>query len=67
MDLSHFLHKICLQKLEDTTPQVREAGSEALGTMLRVLGDRPMSAFLEGVDKAKMAKVTSAYDTSTIM
>lgn len=45
------------QKLDDTTPLVREAAQEALGTMLRVVGDRPMNQYLEGVDKGKMAKV----------
>ena len=30
---------------------------ECLGTLLRVVGDRPMGAYLENVDKPKMAKV----------
>ena len=53
--MSHFL--FFLQKLDDTNPQVREAAMECLGTLLRVVGDRPMGAYLENIDKTKMAKV----------
>ena len=48
---------ILLQKLDDTNPQVREAAMECLGTLLRVVGDRPMGVYLENVDKTKMTKV----------
>ncbi|XP_064399412.1 cytoskeleton-associated protein 5-like isoform X3 [Halichondria panicea] len=51
------LAPLTAQKLDDTTPLVREAAQEALGTMLRVVGDRPMNQYLEGVDKGKMAKI----------
>ena len=46
-----------IQKLEDTNPQVREAGCEALGTLLKVLGERPLNIYFENVEKSKMAKV----------
>ena len=48
---------LVLQKLDDTNPQVREAAMECLGTLLRVVGDRPMGAYIENIDKTKMAKV----------
>ena len=51
------LPSVYLQKLDDTNPQVREAAMECLGTLLRVVGDRPMGVYLENVDKAKMTKV----------
>ncbi len=31
---------------------------ECLGTLMRVVGDRPLNQFVENVDKAKMAKVS---------
>ena len=35
---------------------------ECLGTLLRVVGDRPLGAYLENVDKAKVTKVcTTAF------
>ena len=36
---------------------VRDAAAEALGTMLKVVGERTMGVFLDGVDDIKMAKV----------
>ena len=46
------------QKLDDTNPTVREAGMECLGTLMRVVGDRPMNSYVENVDKSKMTKVS---------
>jgi len=46
-----------VQKLDDTNPQVREAGCESLGTLLKVLGERPLNIYFENVEKSKMAKV----------
>lgn len=45
------------QRMDDTAPQVREASFEAIGTLLKVVGDRPMNAYLDNVEKTKMAKV----------
>ena len=36
---------------------VRDAAAEALGTVLKVVGERTMAAFLDGIDDIKMAKV----------
>ena len=30
---------------------------ECLGTLLRVVGDRPLNSYLENIDKTKMTKV----------
>ena len=45
------------QRLDDTNPQVRDSAMEVLGTLIKALGDRAMNAYLENVDKTKMAKV----------
>ena len=45
------------QRLEDTNPQVREAAFEAVGTLLKVVGEKPMLQYTENIDKTKMAKV----------
>ena len=52
---------IWLQQLGDTTPQVRDASAEAFATVWKVMGDRPMTAYLEGIDKTKMTKVSSNH------
>ena len=49
---------IGLQQLADTTPQVRDASAEAFATVWKVMGDRPMTVYLEGIDKTKMTKVS---------
>ena len=49
-----------VQKLDDTTPQVREAAFEAMGTLLKVMGERAMTSYVESIDKAKMTKVSIA-------
>ena len=36
---------------------MRDATCEVLGTLLKALGERPMIAYLENIDKAKTAKV----------
>ena len=46
-----------MQCLSDNTPAVREAAAEALGTALKVVGERMMGAYLDGVESLKMAKV----------
>ena len=37
---------LVVQRLEDTAPQVRDAACEVLGTLLELLGDRPMVAYI---------------------
>ena len=40
-------------------PAVREAAAEALGTALKVVGERGMAAYLDGLESIKMSKVRS--------
>ena len=47
-----------LQCLHDV-PAVREAAAEALGTALKVVGERGMAAYLDGLESIKMTKVRS--------
>ncbi|XP_062513637.1 cytoskeleton-associated protein 5-like isoform X2 [Corticium candelabrum] len=57
------LKQICppvITRMDDTSPQVREAASEALATILKIVGDKLMSIYIEGLDKGKEAKVREA-------
>lgn len=47
-----------LQKLSDTTPDVREAAMQALGTALRIVGEKPMNPLIADLEKLKLDKVT---------
>lgn len=53
-------HCCLLQCLHDV-PAVREAAAEALGTALKVVGERRMAAYLEGLESLKMNRVRSCY------
>ena len=46
--------------MDDTNPLVRDMAAEALATVLKVVGDKPMSVYMDGLDKAKDAKVREA-------
>ena len=52
---------LVVQRLEDTAPQVRDAACEVLGTLLKLLGDRPMVAYVENIEKTKMTKVRNWF------
>ena len=43
--------------MEDTDQNVRNNAAEALGTALKVVGERPMNIFFDGMDKIKLDKV----------
>ena len=45
------------QKFDDTTPLVRDATAECLGTLQKLLGERAMTAYFADLDKARSAKV----------
>lgn len=43
--------------MDDTVGPVRDATAEALGTLLKVMGERPLNPYIEQLDKIKMDKV----------
>ena len=43
--------------MDDTCGPVRDATAEALGTLLKVMGERPLNPYIEQLDKIKMDKV----------
>nr|XP_054761945.1 cytoskeleton-associated protein 5-like isoform X1 [Lytechinus pictus] len=51
-----------VKKLADTTPDCREASSEALGTALKVVGEKPMNPFLADLEKIKLDKIKEYSD-----
>lgn len=55
------LHVFCLslflQQVNDSAPEVRDAAFEALGTAMKVVGERAVNPFLADLDKLKLDKV----------
>ncbi|MCJ8738053.1 hypothetical protein PDJAM_G00031060 [Pangasius djambal] len=46
-----------LKQVNDSAPEVRDAAFEALGTALKVVGERAVNPFLADVDKLKVDKI----------
>lgn len=47
------------QQVNDSAPEVRDAAFEALGTAMRVIGEKAVNPFLADLDKLKLDKVRS--------
>lgn len=46
-----------LQQVNDSAPEVRDAAFEALGTAMKVIGEKAVNPFLADLDKLKLDKV----------
>ncbi|XP_063045140.1 cytoskeleton-associated protein 5-like [Engraulis encrasicolus] len=51
-----------LKQANDSAPEVRDAAFEALGTAMKVLGERAVNPFLVDVDKIKLARIKECAD-----
>lgn len=45
------------QHVNDSAPEVRDAAFEALGTAMKVVGEKAVNPFLADLDKLKLDKV----------
>ncbi|XP_015769974.1 PREDICTED: cytoskeleton-associated protein 5-like [Acropora digitifera] len=64
-----FLKPTCgslLKRMDDTSGPVRDATAEALGTLLKVMGERPLNPFIEQLDKIKMDKVKECAEKAEV-
>ncbi|KAG1428216.1 hypothetical protein G6F58_000673 [Rhizopus delemar] len=53
--------------LSDADANAREAGAEGLGTMMKLLGEKVMLTFTDGLDDIKMNKIKEFYEKATVM
>ena len=44
--------------MDDTVGPVRDAAAEAFGTLLKVVGEKPLAVFMDQLDKIKQDKVS---------
>lgn len=49
--------------MNDSAPEVRDAAFEALGTAMKVVGEKAVNPFLADLDKLKIDKVTDTLWT----
>uniref|UniRef100_A0A8C5MTL3 Cytoskeleton associated protein 5 n=1 Tax=Leptobrachium leishanense TaxID=445787 RepID=A0A8C5MTL3_9ANUR len=51
-----------LKQINDSAPEVRDAAFEALGTALKVVGEKAVNPFLAEVDKLKLDRIKECAD-----
>ncbi|CAL9697086.1 unnamed protein product [Knipowitschia caucasica] len=51
-----------LKQVNDSAPEVRDAAFEALGTAMKVIGERVVNPFLADLDKLKLDKIKECAD-----
>lgn len=52
--------------LNESDPAVRDASAEALGTLLKLMGDKVVGGFLVDIDPLKMAKIKECQEKAVI-
>jgi cytoskeleton-associated protein 5 len=56
-----------LKNLNESDPQVRESSAEALGTMMKLIGEKNMAPYLAEVDPLKMEKIKECHEKAVIL
>jgi protein STU2 len=56
----------CTKLLGENFEPVRQAAQEALGTLMKIVGERAMIQFLDGVDDIRKAKIKEFYEKAEI-
>ncbi|XP_077003385.1 cytoskeleton-associated protein 5-like [Tamandua tetradactyla] len=56
-----------LKHITDSAPEVRDAAFEALGTALKVVGEKAINPFLADVDKLKLDKIKECSEKVELM
>lgn len=52
--------------LSDTSGPVRDSAAEAMGTLMKILGERQMNPFLDGLDDIRKAKIKEFFETAEV-
>ena len=52
--------------LEDSFEGARNEAAVCLGTLMKMVGERPLNALMDGLADVRKAKVTEAYDKATV-
>ncbi|XP_074659801.1 cytoskeleton-associated protein 5-like [Tubulanus polymorphus] len=56
-----------LKTINDTAPDVREASFQALGTAMKVVGEKPLAPFLADVDNIKVGRIKECCDKAELV
>lgn len=52
--------------LTESTEVTRSAGAELLGTLMKIMGERAMNPYLEGLDDIRKTKIKEYFDTAQV-
>lgn len=52
--------------LTESTEVMRSGGAEILGTLMKIMGERPMGPYLDGLDDIRKAKIKEYFDTAVV-
>lgn len=58
--------ELLVKTFDDGDAAVREATAEALGTLMKCCGEKPLLAFLENLDTVKMGKVKEYFEKAVV-
>lgn len=52
--------------LTESAAPIRDAASEAMGTLMKILGERAMNPYLEGLDDIRKTKIKEYFETAQV-
>jgi protein STU2 len=52
--------------LTESTENLRSGGAEILGTLMKIIGERAMNPYLDGLDDIRKAKIKEYFDTAEV-
>ena len=52
--------------LTESTENLRSGGAEILGTLMKIIGERAMGQYLEGLDDVRKTKIKEYFDTAEV-
>jgi cytoskeleton-associated protein 5 len=54
---TRMLADVCSRLMDDSTPEVRDAAAEILGTLMKIVGEQPLAAHFDRMDKPRISKI----------
>ncbi|OAQ70848.1 spindle pole body component [Pochonia chlamydosporia 170] len=52
--------------LSESSPALRDGGAEILGTVMKIIGERAMTPYLDGLDDIRKTKVKEFFETAEV-
>lgn len=56
----------CSKLLGDTSEPVRSSSAEALGTLMKIIGERAMNPYMEGLDDIRKTKIKEFFESAVV-